>query len=162
VDARLDVAVGEAPAQAVVAGFACRTTGFDAARTTRQPWVEDDALSDLESTRRRTQRNHVGDDLMAHHLGKRAERRHRVVGVALAEVEHDLLGVRAADTGQSWPGDHPIIVQRLRIRHIPQAYGRAGQVAGERVGVVGHVERFGMHTEYQRPHGLAMPAAPAM
>ena len=123
VDAGLDVAVGEAPAQAVVAGFACRTTGFDAPRTTRQPRVEHHPLPDLESARRGTQRHHVGDDLVAHHLGERAERRHRVVGVALAEVEQDLFGVRAADAGQPWPGDHPIIVQRLRIRHVAQADG---------------------------------------
>jgi hypothetical protein len=162
VDTRLDVAVGEAPAQAVVSGFACRTTRFDAAWTTRQPRVENDALPDLESARRRTQRHHVGDDFVTHHLGKRAERRHRVVGVALAEVEQDLLGVRAADPGQSWPSNHPIIVQRLRIRHISQAYRRVGQVAGERIGVVGHLERLWRHAEYQRPHGRAIPAAPAM
>jgi hypothetical protein len=108
--ARLDVAVGEAPAQAVVTGFACRTRGFDAARATRQPRVEHDALPDLKSARRRPQRHHVGDNFVTHHLRKRAERRHRVVGVALAEVEQDLLGVRTADAGQPGPGDHPIIV----------------------------------------------------
>ena len=123
VDARLDVAVGEAPAQAVIPGFACRTTGFDAAWSARQPWVEDDPLPDLQSAGGRTQCHHVGHDFVSHHLGERAERCHRVVGVTLAEVEQDLLGVRAADPCQPRPGDHPIIVQRLRIRHILQADG---------------------------------------
>jgi hypothetical protein len=73
-------------------------------------------LSHVEASGRGPQRDHVGDDLVTHHLGKRAERRKRVVGVALAEVEQDLFGVRAADASQARPGDHPIIMQRNGIR----------------------------------------------
>ena len=99
---------------------------------------------------------------MTHHLRKRAECGHRVVGVTLAEVEQDLLGVRPADAGQPGPGDHPIIVQRLRIGHLRKRDGSPGQVLGERVGVLGHVERLTRHAEDQRPHGRAIAAAPAM
>jgi len=127
--------------------------------------TEHDALPDLESTRRWTQRHHVGDDLVTHHLGKRAERRQRVVGVALAEVEQDLLGVRPANAGQTRTGDHPIVVQRPRIGHVAQRDGRLGQIPGEHVGVIGHDKRLGRHAENQSPHhGVArsMAAAPEM
>ena len=161
VNARLDVAVGETPAQAVVTVFACGTRRFDTARPARQPRVEHDALSDVDTPCLGTHRHHVGDHFVTHHLRERAERRHRVVGVSFPEVEQDLFGIRAANTRQPWPGDHPIIVQRLRIGHVHQCDGAAGQILGEWVGILGHIERLTRHTEDQCPHGRAIAAAPA-
>jgi hypothetical protein len=63
-----------------------------------------------------------GHHLVAHHLRKRAERGHRVIGVPLAEVEKDLFGIRPADSGQARPGDYPIIVQQSGIRHVTQGH----------------------------------------
>ena len=49
VDAGLDIPVGEAPAQAVVAVFACGTGRFDPTRTARQPRVQHHPLPDLQA-----------------------------------------------------------------------------------------------------------------
>src|ERR1700692_5036596 len=117
-DAGLDVALTDAPAQALMAVFARGTTWFDAARPARQPRVEHHPLADFQPTCRRAQRNNVGHHLMAHHLREGTESGHRVVGVTLAEVEQDLLGVGPADARKAGPGDHPILVQRLRIRYL--------------------------------------------
>ena len=158
VNARFDVAVGETPAQAVIAGFTCGTQRFDPTRRARQPRVQHHSLADIQPARLRAQRDNICDDLMAHHLWKRTERGHRVVGVTLAEVEEHLLGVRPADPRQARPGDHPIIVQGNGIRHIAQSDWRVGEIAHQRVCVVGNLEWFRSNAEYQRLHDRSCAA----
>ena len=162
VDAGFDVAVGEAEAQAVVAALARGTRRVDAARPARQPRVEHHPLPDLHSSCLRTYRDHVGHHLVAHDLRKGTERGHRVVDVVLAEVHQDLLGVRPADAGQPRPGDHPILVQQLRIGHLLQRRRGAGQVLGQHVGAIGNLERLRRHAVDQCLHRAAIPATPAM
>jgi hypothetical protein len=99
---------------------------------------------------------------MPHDLREGAKGGHRIVSVALAEVEQDLLGVRPADPGKPRPGDHPIVVQQLRIRHLPQRRRGVRQVASQRRGFIGYLERLRRHAENQRFHRGAMPAAPVM
>ena len=67
-DACLDVAVGEAPAQAVVPGFACGTGRFDTPRPARQPRVEHHPLTDIEPACLRSERNDVRHHFVPHHL----------------------------------------------------------------------------------------------
>lgn len=132
-DARLDATVGEAPAQAVVTALAGRARWFDPPWPARQPRVEHHPLTDFEPTRLGPQLHHVGDHLVAHDLRERAEGGQGVVGVLLAEVEQDLLGVRPADARQPRPGDHPIRSQRPWICQLAQRRRGAGQVARQRV-----------------------------
>ena len=162
VDPRFDVAVAEAPAQAVVTALAGRAGRFDAPRPAGQPRVEHHPLAHLETAGLRPHLHHVGDHLVAHDLRERAEGGHRVVGVALAEVQQDLLGVRAADTGQPRSGDDPIIVQQSRIRHLAQCNRAGREVLGQRIGAVGYLRRLRPDTEDQRFHRGAMAAAPAI
>ena len=162
VDAGFDVAVGEAPAQAVVAVLAGGARRFDAARPARQPRVEHHPLPDLHSPRLRPHRHHVGHHLVAHDLREGTEGGHRVVDVVLAEVHQDLFGVRPADAGQPRPGDHPILVQRLRIGHLTQRRRGARQVLGQQVGVIGNLEGLRRYAVDERLHRGAIPATPAM
>ena len=162
VDPRLDVAVAEAPAQAVVPALAGRAGRFDAARPAGQPRVEHHPLAHLETAGLRPRLHHVSDHLVTHDLRERAEGGHRVVGVALAEVQQDLLGVRAADTGQPGSSDDPIIVQQGRIRHLAQCNRAGREIRGQRIGAVGYLPRLRPDTEDQRFHRVVMAAAPAM
>ena len=150
VDPGFDVAVAEAPAQAVVPARAGRAGRFDAPRPAGQPRVEHDALAHLQTAGFGSQLDHLGDHLVAHDLRKRTERRHRVVGVTLAEVQQYLLGVRAADTGQPGSGDHPIVMQQSGIRYCRSATG-LDEFLASRLAPSGTRRALG-HPENQRTH----------
>ena len=98
VDAGAQVALGEAPAQAEVAGLAGWAPRVDAPRPTGQPGVQHDASADVEPTRLGSERSHLGDHLVPRHVGERREGGHRVVDVARVEVAQHELGIGAADT----------------------------------------------------------------
>ena len=120
VDAVADVALGEAPAEAEVAGLARRAERGDAARRARQPRVEHDALADVEALGLGAELGHLGHHLVAHHLRERAQSAHGAVAVAV-EVEEDLLRVGAADAGEQRAGDEPVGPQRAGRRGCPGA-----------------------------------------
>ena len=63
-DAGRDRALGEVPAEAVVAGLARRARRVDAAGPAGEPGIEDDALADLEGGDGRADLDDVGHDLV--------------------------------------------------------------------------------------------------
>ena len=95
-------------------------------RTTRWPTSKPVGL--------RTQLDHLGHHLVAHHLGERAEAAHGVVAVAVAEVEQDLLRVRPADPGEQRSGHQPVGAQRAGIGDLAERHRGVGQVLAELVG----------------------------
>ena len=138
-------------------------TAAHAARRAGQPRVEHDPLADIEPPRLGAERDDLADHLVAHDLGERAEGGHRVVALALAEVEQGLLGVdpqmpvmRGRMTTQSGAG--------WRIGHVHQPHRCAGQVAHQRVGVLRRLERLRRtpKTSALMPSRRPVPEAGAM
>ena len=70
VDARAQVALCEAPAQAQIAGVARRAGWGDAARAAGQPRIEDDTLTDVEAAGLGPERDDLGHHLVAGHVGE--------------------------------------------------------------------------------------------
>ena len=143
VDAGGDVAGREAPAQAEVAGLAGGAQRRDARGRAGQPRVEHDALADVEALGLGPELGDLGDHLVAHHLRERAQPAHRVVAVAVAEVEEDLLRVRAADAGEERAGHEPVGAQRPGVGDVAQRDRGDGQVLGQLVGVGAAVSTAG-------------------
>src|SRR5205823_1869302 len=77
VDAGGEASLGEATAQAQVAGLACGARRFDATRTARQPRIEHDPLAGFDAPRVGADFLHGGDELVAEHLWARDERPHQ-------------------------------------------------------------------------------------
>ena len=151
VQAGADVAVGEAPAQAVVAGLTGRADRVDAAGGAGQPRVEHDPLADLEPGGLGAERHDLGHHLVAEHLRERAQAAHRAVAVAV-EVEQDLLGVRAADAGEPRAHDQPVRPQRSGVGHLEQRARRGRQVLRQRVGTGRGRPRLRAGAEHERLH----------
>ena len=152
-----DVARGEAPAEAEVAGRAGRADRRDAAGRARQPRVEHDPVADVEPRGLRPGIVHHADHLVAEHLGERAEPAHGAVAVAL-EVQQHLLRVGAADAGEQRPHDVPVGPQRAGVGHVDQRAGRGRQVPHQPVGLGWRRERLGRRAEHQCLHGSPVVA----
>ena len=101
VDAGGEASLGEAPAQAQVAGLACGARRFDATRTARQPRIEHDPLAGFDAPRVGADFLHGGDELVAEHLWERDQRRHGIVDLVLGVLHEHLLRVRSADPGHA-------------------------------------------------------------
>ncbi len=163
VDARTEVALGEAPAQAEVAGLARGAGRGDAPRAAGQPGVQHDALADVEAPGLGTERDDLGDDLVAGHVGERGEGGHRVVDVAGVEVTEHELGVGSADAREDGTGDHPVRPRHPGVVDLVQAEGDAGQhrlelVVRSRPDLV----LGGRRSEQQRLHEPAPSPRPRM
>jgi hypothetical protein len=116
VDAGLDDAALEAQALCKFAALAPFTRG-QAAGSTGEPGVQHHALAHPTLAHTRAQRLDHADDLVAQHLRKRDQRRHRVVEGA---VHEDLLVVAAAQTAQVRPDHDPIRRRRNRFGNLLQ------------------------------------------
>ena len=127
VDAGAEVTLGEAPAQAEVAGLAGRAERGDAAWRAGQPRVEHDTLPDIEPAGLGPERDDLGHDLVPGYVGERGEGGHRVVDVAGVEVAQHELGVGAADAREDRPGHHPVGTDEAGVVDVVQAEGDAGQ-----------------------------------
>ncbi len=127
VDTGAQVALGEAPAQAEVAGLAGRAQRGDAAWRAGQPGIEDDPLADVEPAGFGAEGDDLGDDLVPGHVGQRGEGRHGVVDVARVEVAEHQLGVGPADAREDRPGHHPVGPHETGIVDVVQAERDAGQ-----------------------------------
>ena len=153
VDARSELSLREAPAQAQVAGLARRARRIDATRAAGQPGVEHDALTDLESLCRRPELDHLGDHFVTGHVREGRERRHRVVHVAVAEVTQHELRIGTADSREQRSGQHPVRTDQPRILDVVEAEGETGEhlvhsVSGLRSGL----GPFGRPSEHQCLH----------
>jgi hypothetical protein len=158
VDAVADLAVGEVPAEAVVALVARRALRLDAAGAAGEPRVQDDALAHVEAPRPGAELGDVGDDLVSHHLGEGAEGGHRVVALAVAEVHEDLLRVRAADPRHPGLEHRPVGSQGAGVGEVTlEAHGRRGQVLEELVVRVRDLLRLrrSHEVEHERAHGAS-------
>src|ERR1019366_10566217 len=87
--------VKEVVTEAQVAGLACRTLRIYPPGTAGQPRIEDDPLSDFESTSIWTKLNDLGNDLVAEDGRVREECIHGIVPVAFTEILEHVLGIRA-------------------------------------------------------------------
>ncbi len=124
-------------------------------RGARQPRVEHDPLPDLQALRLGTEGDDIGHDLVAHHLGERAQPAHGVVALGFTEVQQRLLGVRAADADQAGPGHHPIRPQRPGVLDLHELHRAPRQVVHQGVGVVRYLVRIGLDAEDKGPHSFA-------
>ena len=127
VHAGAQVALGEAPAQAQVAGLAGRAQRGDAPGRAGQPGVEDDALADVEPAGVGAERDDLGDDLVPGDVGQGGEGGHRVVDVARVEVAQHQLGVGPADAREDRPGHDPVGAHEPGVVDVVQAERDAGQ-----------------------------------
>ena len=120
VDARAEVALGEAPAQAQITGLAGGAGRVDAARTAGQPRVQHDALTDVEAAGLGSEGDDLGHHLVSGHVGERGKGGHRVIDVACVEVAQDELGVGAADAREDRPRHHPVGTDQAGVVDVVQ------------------------------------------
>ena len=127
VDARRDGALGEMPAQAVVAVLARRAGRVDAPRAAGEPGVEDDPLAHLEGGDGGAHLDDVGHHLVPEDGGEGEEPVQRaVVAEVVAEVHEDHLGVGAADAGQARLGDAPVVAEQCRAVELLEPHRASG------------------------------------
>ncbi len=165
VDPRGQPALGERPALTEVTGGAGRADRLDPARPAREPGVEHDAVTDLEPFGFRTERNHVGDHFVPHHVREGDEVLHRVVLVVARPavlrrearvVEEDLLRLGAADARQPRLRDHPVRTEEAGVVQVHELRRGAGQRLQQAVVGVGLGLRFGCDPEDECAHGRSV------
>ena len=120
VDPRREMAANEVRADREVAVAAGVTRRIDAARTARQPRVQDDPVADAALANRRADPDHSPHHLVPENLWEGDERGHGIVEAALQE---HLLGVAPADAAVARLDHQPIVRREGRLGDVLEQHG---------------------------------------
>ena len=150
-------ALGEMPAQAVVARLTGRAGRFDAPRTAREPGVEHDTLAHFERRHRRPDLHHVGHHLVTKDRREREVAVERAVAVVVPEVHEDHLGVGAANAGETRLGHRPVVAEQRRPVEFLHPHGHVRQPDEEPVAFVGRNPRLRTNAVEQALHVRSSP-----